>query len=168
MCGRTKNGGFFTTSPNLILNPATVCCVCVCFEGVDSSHRGGRPGFVEVLNDTTIQWPDYSGNNMFATVGNLAQVRFWISVARSARSSALQLRILYQQQRCVFQQILTSPWFELGGYRSCLFILRWNELWTSDLGTLFWNRHTQKPGVHFPRAPLTLLETLIFCHTLCV
>ena len=29
--------------------------------GVDVSHRGGKPGFVVVLDDTTIKWPDYVG-----------------------------------------------------------------------------------------------------------
>jgi len=37
----------------------------------DASHRGGRPGFVQVLDDRTLQFPDYPGNNMFNTLGNL-------------------------------------------------------------------------------------------------
>ncbi|MBO2012136.1 pyridoxamine 5'-phosphate oxidase family protein [Hymenobacter negativus] len=40
--------------------------------GFDVSHRGGRPGFVQVLNSQTLQWPDYMGNGMFQTLGNLA------------------------------------------------------------------------------------------------
>jgi hypothetical protein len=40
--------------------------------GVDSSHRGGRPGFVRVEDETHLWWPDYFGNNMFNTLGNLA------------------------------------------------------------------------------------------------
>jgi hypothetical protein len=40
--------------------------------GADASHRGGNPGFVEVSGDgTTLLWPDYSGNAMFNTLGNL-------------------------------------------------------------------------------------------------
>ena len=39
--------------------------------GADASHRGGRPGFVRVLDDTTLEFPDYPGNNMFNTLGNL-------------------------------------------------------------------------------------------------
>ncbi len=38
--------------------------------GVDASHRGGNPGFVRVLNDTTLRIPDYRGNSMFNTLGN--------------------------------------------------------------------------------------------------
>jgi len=39
--------------------------------GTDASHRGGRPGFVRVLNDHRLAWPDYSGNTMFQTLGNI-------------------------------------------------------------------------------------------------
>ncbi|WP_420565858.1 pyridoxamine 5'-phosphate oxidase family protein [Thalassobaculum sp.] len=41
-------------------------------EGVDVSHRGGRPGFVTVGEDGALLWPDFSGNNFFNTLGNLA------------------------------------------------------------------------------------------------
>jgi predicted pyridoxine 5'-phosphate oxidase superfamily flavin-nucleotide-binding protein len=37
----------------------------------DASHRGGTPGFVEVLDASTLRMPDYSGNSMFNTLGNL-------------------------------------------------------------------------------------------------
>ncbi len=39
--------------------------------GMDASHRGGERGFVEVVNDRQIRFPDYAGNNHFNTVGNL-------------------------------------------------------------------------------------------------
>lgn len=39
--------------------------------GADASHRGGNPGFVHVLNAQTLAFPDYAGNNMFNTLGNL-------------------------------------------------------------------------------------------------
>ncbi len=38
----------------------------------DASHRGGSPGFVRVLDASTLAWPDYAGNTMFNTLGNLA------------------------------------------------------------------------------------------------
>ncbi len=41
-------------------------------EGADVSHRGGRPGFVTVTRDGSLLWPDFSGNNFFNTLGNLA------------------------------------------------------------------------------------------------
>jgi predicted pyridoxine 5'-phosphate oxidase superfamily flavin-nucleotide-binding protein len=39
--------------------------------GADASHRGGRPGFVRVLDERTLEFPDYPGNNMFNTLGNI-------------------------------------------------------------------------------------------------
>ncbi len=39
--------------------------------GMDASHRGGDRGFVRVLSDTRIQFPDYAGNNHYNTMGNL-------------------------------------------------------------------------------------------------
>ena len=39
--------------------------------GMDASHRGGAPGFVKVLSDTRLVFPDYAGNNHFNTIGNL-------------------------------------------------------------------------------------------------
>jgi uncharacterized protein len=39
--------------------------------GADASHRGGFPGFVKVLNSSKLLFPDYTGNNMFQTFGNL-------------------------------------------------------------------------------------------------
>ncbi|MGW2180325.1 pyridoxamine 5'-phosphate oxidase family protein [Streptomyces sp. NPDC001732] len=38
---------------------------------MDASHRGGNPGFVQVLSPTRLRWPDYTGNAMFLTLGNL-------------------------------------------------------------------------------------------------
>ncbi|CAL9305709.1 pyridoxamine 5'-phosphate oxidase family protein [Streptomyces sp. SudanB66_2053] len=37
----------------------------------DTSHRGGNPGFLEALGPTRLRWPDYAGNSMFNTLGNL-------------------------------------------------------------------------------------------------
>jgi predicted pyridoxine 5'-phosphate oxidase superfamily flavin-nucleotide-binding protein len=39
--------------------------------GADVSHRGGAPGFVQVLGDRRLAWPDYVGNSMYMTLGNL-------------------------------------------------------------------------------------------------
>jgi hypothetical protein len=39
--------------------------------GADASHRGGNPGFVRVRDERRITFPDYPGNNMFNTLGNL-------------------------------------------------------------------------------------------------
>lgn len=39
--------------------------------GFDASHRGGAPGFVQVVDGTHLRIPDYSGNNFFNTIGNI-------------------------------------------------------------------------------------------------
>jgi len=40
-------------------------------EGVDVSHRGGRPGFVHVDEGDVLTVPDFDGNRYFNTLGNL-------------------------------------------------------------------------------------------------
>lgn len=37
----------------------------------DCSYKGGRPGFVRVLDDTTLAFPSYDGNGQFRSLGNL-------------------------------------------------------------------------------------------------
>ena len=41
--------------------------------GADASHRGGMPGFVRVHDSDRLSFPDYSGNAMFNTLGNLVE-----------------------------------------------------------------------------------------------
>ena len=40
-------------------------------QGLDVSHRGGRPGFVRVISPNELCFPDFSGNLLFNTLGNL-------------------------------------------------------------------------------------------------
>ena len=37
----------------------------------DCSYKGGLPGFVHVLDDQTLAFPDYDGNGMFRSLGNV-------------------------------------------------------------------------------------------------
>ncbi len=39
--------------------------------GIDVSHRGGRRGFVQVVNNSRISFPDFAGNRIFNTLGNI-------------------------------------------------------------------------------------------------
>jgi predicted pyridoxine 5'-phosphate oxidase superfamily flavin-nucleotide-binding protein len=39
--------------------------------GADTSHKGGPPGFVRI-DGGDLWWPDYAGNNMFNSLGNIA------------------------------------------------------------------------------------------------
>jgi predicted pyridoxine 5'-phosphate oxidase superfamily flavin-nucleotide-binding protein len=39
--------------------------------GAHVSHKGGNPGFVKIIDERHIAYPDYNGNSMFNTLGNL-------------------------------------------------------------------------------------------------
>ncbi|MFC8046658.1 pyridoxamine 5'-phosphate oxidase family protein [Nocardia sp. NPDC057353] len=58
----------------------------------DASHRGGDPGFLRALSPTRLRWPDYRGNSMFMTLGNLAtQPRCGLLVPDWTTGGTLQL-----------------------------------------------------------------------------
>jgi uncharacterized protein len=58
----------------------------------DASHRGGSPGFVRVLNPGALEFPDYPGNSMFNTLGNiLVNPRVGLLFMDFERGSTLQL-----------------------------------------------------------------------------
>jgi uncharacterized protein len=60
--------------------------------GADASHRGGNPGFVQILDDRSLRIPDYSGNSMFNTLGNLVvNPQAGLVFLDFARSRTLQL-----------------------------------------------------------------------------
>jgi predicted pyridoxine 5'-phosphate oxidase superfamily flavin-nucleotide-binding protein len=61
--------------------------------GADASHRGGPPGFVSVEAPGRLSWPDYPGNNMFNSLGNLAiEPRCGLLFVDFATGATLQLR----------------------------------------------------------------------------
>lgn len=45
----------------------------VASEGVDVSHRGGKPGFIRIDDAYTLVIPDYPGNHHFNTLGNFLE-----------------------------------------------------------------------------------------------
>ncbi|MGI5500086.1 pyridoxamine 5'-phosphate oxidase family protein [Lentzea sp. CA-135723] len=60
------------TRESLVVSTADTFFVATGVEsGVDVSHRGGNPGFVEVVSPTELVWPDYVGNAMMMTAGNI-------------------------------------------------------------------------------------------------
>ncbi|MEQ8858477.1 MAG: pyridoxamine 5'-phosphate oxidase family protein [Pseudomonadales bacterium] len=60
--------------------------------GMDASHRGGQPGFVRVLGDRRLVFPDYAGNNHFNTIGNLVMdPRIGLLFVDFQRGSLLQI-----------------------------------------------------------------------------
>jgi hypothetical protein len=60
--------------------------------GADASHRGGSPGFVTVHDDAHVSFPDYAGNTMYMTLGNVeANPRAGLLFLDWATGDALQL-----------------------------------------------------------------------------
>lgn len=41
--------------------------------GLDCSYKGGEPGFVKVIDDHTIAFPNYDGNGQYMTGGNIIE-----------------------------------------------------------------------------------------------
>ena len=41
-------------------------------QSVDCSFKGGEPGFVRVIGTNIVAWPDYDGNRMYRSLGNIA------------------------------------------------------------------------------------------------
>src|SRR5262245_19514265 len=40
-------------------------------DNVDCSFKGGVPGFVRVVGENVVTWPDYDGNRMYRSLGNM-------------------------------------------------------------------------------------------------
>jgi hypothetical protein len=60
--------------------------------GLDVSHRGGAPGFVKVANESQLRVPDYAGNSMFNSFGNLQfDDRAGVILVDFATSASLQI-----------------------------------------------------------------------------
>ncbi len=57
---------FIETSSFFFLSTATP-------ESVDCSFKGGEPGFVRVVGENVLAWPDYDGNRMYRSLGNITQ-----------------------------------------------------------------------------------------------
>ena len=61
--------------------------------GADSSHRGGSAGLVTIESPARLSWPDFPGNNMFNSLGNLAvHPRCGLLFVDFERGTTLQLR----------------------------------------------------------------------------
>ena len=42
-------------------------------QSVDCSFKGGPEGFVQVTGPTQLEWPDFDGNSMYRSLGNIAE-----------------------------------------------------------------------------------------------
>lgn len=72
--GGAVEGGALTDADRALIGSADAFFVASAHAqaGADASHRGGRPGFVSVHDDRSLSFPDYTGNALFMTLGNIA------------------------------------------------------------------------------------------------
>jgi len=61
---------------------------------VDCSFKGGAPGFIRVTGPAELEWPDYDGNSMYLSLGNIARspAMGMLFVPFDGRSLRLRLR----------------------------------------------------------------------------
>ena len=86
--------------------------------GCDASHRGGYPGFVDVLDGNRLRIPDYKGNSMFNTLGNIEVYPFaGMVLVDFENSKLLQLsgraKILWDQEDPMNKTAGTQRFWEL-------------------------------------------------------
>jgi uncharacterized protein len=70
IAGPAAAGGVQMGDRELIEGADTFFVATAAHGGADASHRGGSPGFVRLDGDR-LTFPDYPGNNMYGTLGNL-------------------------------------------------------------------------------------------------
>ena len=91
---RVRSGTELSSDQMDLVRGADTFFIGTCHPGgaADASHRGGNPGFVQVDSPGTLCWPDYDGNAMFMTLGNLAlDPRVGLLFLDWAQGTALQV-----------------------------------------------------------------------------
>jgi predicted pyridoxine 5'-phosphate oxidase superfamily flavin-nucleotide-binding protein len=102
--------------------------------GADASHRGGNPGFVRVTSPRELTWPDYPGNAMFLSLGNLrSDPRAGLLFLDWTTGTTLQLTGEAHTE------------FTAGGDRSVRFTLT-EALWTPAALPLRWSAPEYSPA----------------------
>ncbi|GHD43081.1 pyridoxamine 5'-phosphate oxidase family protein [Streptomyces galbus] len=71
--GAPRHGHELTDAQRAFVASADTFFLATVHDGrAEVSHRGGLPGFVRTGSARELTWPDYAGNAMFLTLGNLA------------------------------------------------------------------------------------------------
>ena len=133
----TKSDSFFVSSASFIKEKIE--------HNVDASHRGGFPGFIKVLDNNRLLIPDYQGNSMFNTLGNIhVYPRAGIIIVDYENSRVLQLsgsaKILWDQEDDTNHSSGTKRFWELS-------VEKWQE--TAIPKGVKWNFQDYSP--HNPR-----------------
>ena len=70
---RTRRGHHLSTGQRNLIDTSDTFFIATADDhgNADASHRGGNPGFIQVLSPTELRWPDYLGNAAYMTLGNL-------------------------------------------------------------------------------------------------
>ncbi|QXX76056.1 pyridoxamine 5'-phosphate oxidase family protein [Methylovirgula sp. HY1] len=64
----------FSDSDRAQIATAAFFFIATCFRDVpDCSIKAGTPGFVKITGPNTLEFPDYDGNLMFRTLGNISK-----------------------------------------------------------------------------------------------
>lgn len=64
------------------------------------SYKGGAPGFVKVVDKTTIAFPSYDGNGMFYSMGNIQKqltLGFCLSILKLHTVFVFMVRLVFQK-----------------------------------------------------------------------
>jgi predicted pyridoxine 5'-phosphate oxidase superfamily flavin-nucleotide-binding protein len=90
-------------------------------------HRGGPPGFLKLLDDTTLAFPDFRGNRQYISLGNTtADGRVAIFMMDYARRRRLKLFARIEARNLAADPDLRAT-LDLAGYRAVIeraFVLR--------------------------------------------
>ncbi len=117
--------------------------------GIDASHRGGNPGFIQIVNSNQLRIPDYAGNGMFNTLGNLeVNPRAGVVIPDFENCRTLQLT-----GRTQIQWDIEDPQNETGGTRR-FWDLHVEEWVCTDMpGALQWELLDRSPHNPEPIRP---------------
>jgi uncharacterized protein len=70
---RRRRYDFWDDDRTMIENAPFFFIATSCGGYTDCSMRSGMPGFVKIVAPGTIEFPEYDGNSMYRTLGNIAQ-----------------------------------------------------------------------------------------------
>lgn len=102
--------------------------------GMDVSHRGGDSGFIRHKQDNVFRIPDYPGNSLFNTFGNLLlDPRTGVTVPDFETASILQMTgtatVLWGQEDTCGETAGTLRYWELAVDRWRRIAMPWNGRW---------------------------------------
>lgn len=68
---RRKRTAFSDTDRQFIESAGFFFLATAFEDSVDCSFKGGLPGFVKIAGPSRLYWPDYDGNRMYRSLGNI-------------------------------------------------------------------------------------------------